>query len=61
MQTTVDENKKFACFVADKLNKTSSKVYVYLPQNGISALDAPGMSFYDPEATTSLIEELHGK
>ncbi|KAF4383298.1 hypothetical protein F8388_009329 [Cannabis sativa] len=58
MRTTVDENKKFASFIADKLNKTSSKVCVCLPQKGVSALDAPGKSFYDPEITTSLIEEL---
>ncbi|PON71459.1 TIM-barrel signal transduction protein [Parasponia andersonii] len=58
MRTTVDENKKFACFIADKLNKLSSKVCVCLPQKGVSALDAPGKAFYDPEATTSLNEEL---
>lgn len=58
MRTTVDENNKFARFIADKLNKSSSKVCVCLPQKGISALDAPGKPFYDPEATTSLINEL---
>lgn len=58
MRTTVDENKKFASFIADKLNKSSSKVVVCLPQKGISALDAPGMSFNDPEATATLINEL---
>lgn len=58
MRTTVDESKKFASFIADKLNKSSSKVVVCLPEKGISALDAPGMSFYDPEATATLINEL---
>lgn len=58
MRTTVDENKKFASFIADKLNKSSSKVVVCLPQKGISALDAPGKPFYDPEATASLINEM---
>ncbi|KAL6222372.1 hypothetical protein ACLB2K_005764 [Fragaria x ananassa] len=58
MRTTVDESKKFASFIADKLNKSSSKVVVCLPQKGVSALDAPGMSFYDPEATATLINEL---
>lgn len=57
MRTTVEENKKFASFIADKLNKSSSKVCVCLPQKGISALDSPGKPFYDPEATTSLINE----
>lgn len=58
MRTTVDESKKFASFIADKLNKSSSKVVVCLPEKGISALDAPGMSFYDPDATATLINEL---
>ncbi|CAN6541617.1 unnamed protein product [Malus baccata var. baccata] len=58
MRTTVDENKKFACFIADKLNKSSSKVVVCLPQKGISALDALGQPFRDLEVTASLISEL---
>lgn len=58
MRTTVDENKKFAAFIADKLNKSSSKICVCLPEKGISALDAPGKAFYDPEATGTLIKEV---
>lgn len=49
---------KFASFIADKLNKSSSKVCVCLPKIGVSALDAPGTAFYDPDATGSLIEGL---
>ncbi|WVZ79592.1 hypothetical protein U9M48_027157 [Paspalum notatum var. saurae] len=59
MRTTMEENKKFASFIADKINKSSSKVTVCLPQKGISALDAPGMPFYDPEATSALFDELN--
>jgi uncharacterized protein (UPF0261 family) len=59
MRTTVEENKKFARFIADKMNKSSSKVVVCLPQKGISALDALGMPFYDPEATSTLLDELN--
>ncbi|XP_024977749.1 uncharacterized protein LOC112515272 isoform X2 [Cynara cardunculus var. scolymus] len=58
MRTTVEENKKFAAFIARKLNKSSSKVRVCLPEIGISALDAPGKPFYDTNATGALIEEL---
>ncbi|XP_011025844.1 PREDICTED: uncharacterized protein LOC105126622 [Populus euphratica] len=58
MRTTVDENKKFAGFIADKLNKSSSKVRVCLPLKGISALDSPDKPFHDPEATGSLLTEL---
>ena len=58
MRTTVDENKKFAAFIANKLNKSSSKICVCVPEKGISSLDAPGKPFYDPEATSALIDEL---
>ncbi|VAI85742.1 unnamed protein product [Triticum turgidum subsp. durum] len=59
MRTTLEENKKFAQFIADKLNKSLSTVTVCLPQKGISAIDAPGMPFYDPEATSALLDELN--
>ncbi|CAN6201586.1 unnamed protein product [Urochloa humidicola] len=59
MRTTVEENKIFARFIADKINKSSSTVTVCLPQKGISALDASGMPFYDPEATSTLLGELN--
>lgn len=58
IRTTVDENKKFARFIAEKLNRSSSRVCICLPQKGISALDAPGKPFYDPEATYALINDL---
>ncbi|GJU23664.1 helitron helicase-like domain-containing protein [Tanacetum coccineum] len=43
----VEENNKFAEFIARKVNKASSKVRVCLPEIGISALDAPRKPFYD--------------
>lgn len=58
MRTTVEENRKFATFIAEKLNKSSSKVCVCLPKMGVSALDAPGMAFYDPDASGALLEEM---
>lgn len=58
MRTTMEENKKFAWFIAEKMNKSSSKICVCLPQKGVSALDAPGKPFHDPEATSALINEL---
>ncbi|XP_061360959.1 toMV susceptible protein tm-1(GCR26) [Gastrolobium bilobum] len=58
MRTTVDENRKFADFIANKLKNSSSKICVCLPEKGVSALDAPGKPFYDPEATGALLHEL---
>ncbi|VYS71599.1 unnamed protein product [Arabidopsis thaliana] len=60
IRTTAEENKKFARFIADKLNKSTSKVRVCIPEKGLSALDAPGKPFCDPEATGALINELQG-
>eukprot|EP01018_Ginkgo_biloba_P008457 Gb_05923 [translate_table: standard] len=58
MRTTVEENKTSAGFIAKKLNKSSSPVRVLLPEKGVSALDAPGKPFYDPQATGILLDEL---
>jgi predicted TIM-barrel enzyme len=58
MRTTVEENKKFAEFMSKKLNNSSSPVRILLPEKGVSALDAPGKPFYDPQATGTLIDEL---
>lgn len=58
MRTTVEENKKFADFIANKVKNSSSKIRVCLPEKGVSALDAPGKPFYDPEATGTLLQEL---
>lgn len=58
IRTTVEENRKFAAFIAEKLNKASSKVCVCLPKMGVSALDAPGKAFHDPDATGTLLEEM---
>ncbi|BAT75451.1 uncharacterized protein HKW66_Vig0035690 [Vigna angularis] len=58
MRTTVDENKKFADFIAKKLQTSSSKICVCLPEKGVSALDAPGKPFCDPDATGTLLREL---
>lgn len=58
MRTTVDENRKIADFIAAKLNNSSSKICVCLPEKGISSLDAPGKPFYDAEATGTLLHEL---
>uniref|UniRef100_A0A0A0KGJ3 Uncharacterized protein n=1 Tax=Cucumis sativus TaxID=3659 RepID=A0A0A0KGJ3_CUCSA len=35
MRTTVEENRKIAHFIADKINNSSAKVRVCLPQNGV--------------------------
>ncbi|KAJ3692507.1 hypothetical protein LUZ60_012857 [Juncus effusus] len=58
MRTTIEENKKFARFIAEKINKSKGKVTICLPKNGISALDSEGKPFYDQDTTNALINEL---
>ncbi|GLJ22707.1 hypothetical protein SUGI_0427700 [Cryptomeria japonica] len=58
MQTTVEENKKFVDFISRKLNRSSSQVKILLLEKSVSALDASGKPFYDPQAIGTLIDEL---
>lgn len=58
MRTTADENRRFARWIADKLNRAAAPVAVLLPEGGVSALDAPGRPFHDPDADAALFDEL---
>ena len=58
MRTTVDENRKIAAFIADKLNRATAPWRLLVPELGVSLLDAPGKPFYDPEADAALFDEL---
>ena len=51
MRTNAEENRECARFIAAKLHSAKSPVAILLPDKGVSALDAEGMPFYDPEAT----------
>jgi len=58
MRTTVDENIRHARWIADRLNQCEGEVRFLLPLGGVSALDAPGQPFFDPEADEALFETL---
>jgi uncharacterized protein (UPF0261 family) len=58
MRTTADENRRCARWIAEKLNQASSPWRILIPENGISALDAPGQAFHDPDADAALFDEL---
>lgn len=58
MRTTIEENREAAKFIAEKLNHSAAPLRVLLPEKGVSALDAEGQAFYNPEATGALLEEL---
>lgn len=57
MRTTVEENRRIAAWIADKLNRARAPVRVLIPEGGVSLLDRPGQPFHDPEADAALFEE----
>jgi uncharacterized protein (UPF0261 family) len=58
MRTTVDENMRQARWIAERLNQCEGEVRFLLPMGGVSALDAPGQAFWDPDADAALFETL---
>ncbi len=58
MRTTAEENRRFARWIADKLNRSTAPVLLLIPELGVSMLDAPGQPFHDPEANAALFDEL---
>ncbi|MCA8996408.1 MAG: Tm-1-like ATP-binding domain-containing protein [Planctomycetaceae bacterium] len=58
MRTTTEENRRVARWMAEKLNTATASFTILLPTGGVSALDAPGQPFYDPEADEALFTEL---
>ena len=58
MRTTPEENRRCARWIAGKLNRAEVPFRILIPENGVSALDAPGQPFHDPEADAALFDEL---
>ncbi|MFK7878765.1 ABC transporter permease [Roseobacter sp.] len=58
MRTTVAENIEMGRFIGEKLNKMNGVVRFFLPEGGVSALDAPDQAFWNPEADQALFKTL---
>ena len=58
MRTTVEENVEQARWIARRLNQCDGDVRFLIPLGGVSALDAPGQPFWDPDADAALFETL---
>lgn len=54
MRTTPAENTAIGHFITERLNRCAGPVTLFLPLGGVSAVDAPGMPFHDPEADAAL-------
>jgi uncharacterized protein (UPF0261 family) len=58
MRTTPDENQKMGRWIGERLNEMTGPVRFYIPEGGVSLLDAPGMAFHDPAANKALFDAL---
>jgi uncharacterized protein (UPF0261 family) len=58
MRTTPDENRAIGEWMGERINLMQGTVRLLLPEGGVSALDAPGKPFHDPEADAALFSAL---
>jgi uncharacterized protein (UPF0261 family) len=58
MRTSVEENDRIGRWIGERLNAMDGPVRFFLPEGGVSALDAPGLPFWDPEADAALFRAL---
>jgi uncharacterized protein (UPF0261 family)/ABC-type branched-subunit amino acid transport system ATPase component len=58
MRTSAEENERMGRWIGERLNAMDGPVRFFLPEGGVSALDAPGQPFWDPEADAALFRAL---
>jgi uncharacterized protein (UPF0261 family) len=58
MRTTREENARIGVWIGERLNRCNGPVRFLIPEKGVSALDAPGQPFHDPEADAALFDAI---
>jgi len=58
MRTTPEENDRMGRWIGERLNLMDGVVRFFLPEGGVSALDAQGRPFWDPEADAALFRAI---
>ncbi len=58
MRTTPEENVRIGRWIGERLNLMDGPVRFFLPEGGVSALDAPGRPFSDPNADEELFRSI---
>jgi uncharacterized protein (UPF0261 family)/ABC-type branched-subunit amino acid transport system ATPase component len=58
MRTTPEENAQIGRWIGERLNLMDGPVRFFLPEGGVSALDAPARPFSDPTADAELFRAL---
>lgn len=58
MRTTAEENERMGRWIGERLNQMDGPVRFFLPEGGVSGLDAQGQPFWDPVADATLFRAL---
>jgi uncharacterized protein (UPF0261 family) len=58
MRTTPDEARRIGEWLVAKLNRMEGPVRFFIPEGGVSLIDAPGKPFWDPEADKALFDAI---
>ena len=58
MRTNPQENEAMGRWIGERLNRMDGPVRFFLPEGGVSALDAPGQPFWDAQADAALFRAL---
>jgi len=58
MRTTAEENDRMGRWIGERLNQMDGVVRFFMPEGGVSALDAQRQPFWDPEADAALFKAL---
>lgn len=58
MRTSAEENTQIGRWIGERLNQMTGPVRFFLPEGGVSLLDAPGQPFWDPAADAALFRAL---
>ena len=61
MRTTPEENRRFASWIAAKLNRATAPWIMLIPEKGVSQIDAPGQPFHNADADLALFNELESQ
>ena len=58
MRTTAEECAAIGRWIGERLARCEGEIRFLLPEGGVSAIDAPGQPFHDPEADAALFAAL---
>jgi uncharacterized protein (UPF0261 family) len=59
MRTTAEENARLGAEIGRKVAQATGPAVIYLPSQGVSAIDKQGAAFDDPPARRALFDAIH--